>query len=322
MNIPDKDKKILRELGKRLTEIAALPEQKETKEKWKALNGLKPERPMVMIEQIPWHEMNVNDELTLKTEDDFCQGLERKMRRTLYCWEHMPADMVVEPYIEIPKIIRGADLRLGIHPDEDVAVSDPQNSVVGHNYNDQLETEEDLEKLQTPEIILDEEATARREEIAHEIFDGILEVRMQGFIPNFAIWDRIVEWRGPEKSIMDLVDRPEFMHELLSRATEAYHSMLDQLEEKGLLGQPQSIIHCTGAYTDELPAPGYDPQKPRAKDLWTCGMAQIFSTVSPAMHKEFEIDYANKWYERFGLVYYGCCEPLHNKIDIVKSIPN
>ena len=27
-------------------------------------------------------------------------------------------------------------------------------------------------------------------------------------------------------------------------------------------------------------------------------------------------------YERFGLVYYGCCEPLHNKVDIIKRIPH
>jgi hypothetical protein len=97
--------------------------------------------------------------------------------------------------------------------------------------------------------------------------------------------------------------------------------MLDQLEEKGLLGFGQSTIHCTGAFTDELPALGFDPQKPRGIDLWTCGMAQIFSTVSPAMHKEFEIDYAALWYDRFGLGYYGCCEPLEDKIDIIRELP-
>jgi hypothetical protein len=51
-------------------------------------------------------------------------------------------------------------------------------------------------------------------------------------------------------------------------------------------------------------------------------MAQIFASVSPAMHQEFELDYAVRWYSRFGLVYYGCCEPLHDKIDIVRRIPH
>jgi hypothetical protein len=51
-------------------------------------------------------------------------------------------------------------------------------------------------------------------------------------------------------------------------------------------------------------------------------MAQIFATVSPAMHDEFEIEYAIPWYNRFGLGYYGCCEPLHKKIDIIRRLPN
>jgi len=51
-------------------------------------------------------------------------------------------------------------------------------------------------------------------------------------------------------------------------------------------------------------------------------MAQIFSGVSPAMHQEFELDYAVRWYSRFGLVYYGCCEPLDNKIDIIRKVPH
>jgi hypothetical protein len=98
--------------------------------------------------------------------------------------------------------------------------------------------------------------------------------------------------------------------------------MLDQLEAQGLLGYGQNTIHCSGAFSDELPAPNFNPQHPRSKDIWTCGMAQIFSTVSPAMHKEFEIDYAIKWYERFGLGYYGCCEPLDEKIDIIRELPH
>ena len=29
-----------------------------------------------------------------------------------------------------------------------------------------------------------------------------------------------------------------------------------------------------------------------------------------------------RWLERFGMTYYGCCEPLHKKIHILISIPN
>jgi hypothetical protein len=45
-------------------------------------------------------------------------------------------------------------------------------------------------------------------------------------------------------------------------------------------------------------------------------------SVSPAMREEFDITYMKKAMAPFGLVYYGCCEPLHNMIDIVEQIPN
>ena len=112
------------------------------------------------------------------------------------------------------------------------------------------------------------------------------------------------------------------MHQVMARLTEVHLSLLDQLEEQGLLGVGQHTIHCTGAYTDELPAPGSDPGHPRASDLWTYGMAQMFASVSPAMHEEFWLDYAVKWFSRFGLGYYGCCEPLHEKMDIIRKVPH
>jgi len=313
------DREILRGLAAQVAEIAALPVQQQTIAAHKALNALKPVRPMVMIDQIPWHEMNVDDELTPQCEDPFCRGLETRLRRTLYKWKHMPGDMVVEPFVGLPKAIRGTDL--GVRVVEQRAVTDPASNVLGHHYEDQLKTEADLEKIRTPQVWHDEEATARTEARAREIFDGILEVRMQGACPVFAPWDRIVTWHGAEETIMDLAFRPDFMHRIIARVTDASLAMLDQLESQGLLGHHQGTIHCTGAYTDELPAPGFDPQRPRPKDLWTYAMAQIFSTVSPAMHYEFEIAYAARWTRRFGLCYYGCCEPLDQKVDIIRKLP-
>ena len=51
------------------------------------------------------------------------------------------------------------------------------------------------------------------------------------------------------------------------------------------------------------------------------GLAQMFSTVSPQMFKEFEVDYASRICGRFGLVYYGCCDPLDLKMNEVRLIP-
>lgn len=189
---------VLRELGRQVADIAHLPVQQETIESWKALNRLDPARPMVLINHVPWHEIDVCGELELRTEDSFCRDIETVLRRTLYSWKHMRADMVVEPFIRIPKSISGLGEDLGIKRKEEIAVTDVKSAVVGHRYTDQFETEAGLEMIRTPNVALDRDATAAAEQRANEIFDGILGVRMEGHFPRFTPWDRIVEWHGAD----------------------------------------------------------------------------------------------------------------------------
>ena len=345
----EKDLAHVRELANQVAEIAALPVQQETIGLWKALNDLHPVRPMVQIDGVPWHELNVDDELTLRTEDPFLRGVENMLRRTLFQWDHFRVDMVVDPVIAMPKVIRMDGF--GIHIDERTEAVDPGNDVISHEFHDQVQTDEDIDKIHAPTVELDVEMTKMVEDRSHEIFDGIMPFRMQGWLPEaqqwvalaaepgtkdlvtgmypdgagnvaFGAWDLLVYWRGSENVLFDLGSRPEFMHRLMTRVTETHLDMLDQLEAKGLIGHHQSKIRSTGAYTDQLPAEGFDADHVRPKDVWTSAMAQILTAVSPAMFKEFEVDYTSRWCERFGLVYFGCCEALDRKIEYVRMVPN
>ncbi len=320
-SMPSKeDFTLLRELAAQVAEIAALPVQEEKRALWRRLNAREAVRPMVMADQVCWNEMDVDGALTLRCADPECRAYEDELRRTLYQWEHFPVDMVVEPFIRVPKAITNTGF--GVVVQEETAVMDATSAVVGHRFFNQFQTEDDLEKIQTPRIHHDVAETARRLALAHEVFDGVLEVRSWGADPYLSLWDPISTWMGVQNALYALIEQPDLMHGLVGRMTDGYLSMLDQLEEQGLLCGPQSLIHCTGAYTDELPAPGYDPDRPRTKDLWMFGLAQMFSTVSPQMFKEFEVDYASRICERFGLVYYGCCDPLDGKMAEVRMIPN
>ena len=314
------DRTRLRHLAAQVAEIAALPVQEEKRALWRRLNALKPIRPMVMIDQVCWHEMNVNDELTLVCDNPECRAYEDSLRKTLYQWRHFPVDMVVDPFIRVQKAI--ANSGFGIRVDQEVAVSDPTNPVVGHQYRNQFETDADLDKIQTPVITHNPAETARRLDTAHALFDGTLDILEQGVDPYLSIWDPVSTWMSVEQVLYALVDRPDYMRELARRVVNGYMAMLDQLETQGLLCRQQSLIHCTGAWTDELPGPGFDPAHPRTRNLWMFGLAQMFSTVSPALFEEFEIDLCMPLFTRFGLVYYGCCDPLDLKMDQVRKIPN
>ena len=47
-----------------------------------------------------------------------------------------------------------------------------------------------------------------------------------------------------------------------------------------------------------------------------------FVGVSPEMFKEFVFPYQEPIIGRFGLSYYGCCEPVHGRIKTIKQLPN
>jgi len=75
-------------------------------------------------------------------------------------------------------------------------------------------------------------------------------------------------------------------------------------------------------FTDELPQADFAGHV-RLKDLWATASTQIFANVSPAMHEEFALQYESRLLTRFGLSCYGCCEPLHHKVEIARRhLPN
>ncbi len=99
------DVTIIRKLAARVAEIAALPVQEEKRMLWRKLNACEPVRPMVMIDQVCWNEMDIGEELTPRCADVECRGYEEALRRTLYQWKHFPVDMVVEPFVRAHKAI-------------------------------------------------------------------------------------------------------------------------------------------------------------------------------------------------------------------------
>lgn len=320
MNISKKEQRILRDLGQQYAEIASLGCHEEKRNEWKRLNRLQETRPLVMIDQLPWHELNIDHELDLQCQSPFLRELEDYLRKTLYKWNHFPVDMVIPSYIPVQKIIHNTGF--GISITENVQSTHTDNDVVSHEYMDMLQTEEDLDRLHPAVVTYDEAATLERLHIAKQIFQGIIPVRLTGQCPEFRIWDEISMYRGITPILYDFMDNPDFIHATMEKFTSYQIDLLHQLERLHLLEGDQQLIHCSGAFTDELPQASSTPYAASASDCWAYGMAQLFSSCSKSMHEEFEITYAKKYYTHVGLVYYGCCEPLHDKIDIIRQLPN
>ena len=223
--VTEKDKGILRELGKKMAEIASLPIQQQRKAMWARMNSLQETKPMVWMTDICWNEMEVDHELTFQTSSEFCQRIEAELRGTLYRWEHMPCDMVVEPVVYSPLIFENSGF--GIAVEENVLETDKENAVVSHQYHIQIKTEEDIEKIQMPKISHNEKKSTDSYQAYRDIFDGILSVEQRG-APGFwfALWDHIVTWTGVQEVLMDLALRPDYIHKLVDRLmTASLHAL-------------------------------------------------------------------------------------------------
>lgn len=317
----------MQELAEKIANIAALPIHNEKIKMWKKVNSLKSKKPMVWINNIPWLEMGVEGELELKTKNEFYRKIEMEMRRTIYRWENMRVDMVVEPKIVYPLVINNSGFGIGAeHAYRTTDDSKVDSKVYSRHFHIQIKDENDIQKIKMPKISYDKDATEQNYQIMSEIFDGILKVEKCG-TPDywFAPWDKLITWLGIQEGLTALALRPEFIHKCMERLIQAYSSMLDQYEKLNLLTLNNGNYR-TGSgglgYIDGLPQPDFNPKKVKAADLWGFATAQIFSEVSSQMHEEFALNYELRWLKRFGLNYYGCCEPLHKKIDIIKKIPN
>jgi hypothetical protein len=324
MEISHKDKQILRQLGERKAEIALLAIQQERKEMWTRVNRVEPVKPLIWFDDICWNEMNVDDELTLQTKDRFCRRIERRIRREIYRWEHIQGDTVVEPVVYGYPVVR--DTGFGIEMNIDRVQRENPKGIQSVHFNPVIKDEGDIEKIRLPEVTYDKSMTEEYHQALEDIFDGIIAVERSG-IPGFwfAPWDEIVMWTGIQEALMDLAVRPDYIHKLIDRVMEAHLHRLDQYETLNLLSPNNLNVRIgSGAYgyTDQLPGEAFDERRVRASDLWGCSTAQIFVGVSPQMHWEFALQYEIRWLARFGLSYYGCCEPLHDRIGYLRKIPN
>ena len=52
------------------------------------------------------------------------------------------------------------------------------------------------------------------------------------------------------------------------------------------------------------------------------GMAQLFTSVSPQITEEFEVNYMQRIFPHFGAIYYGCCDRLDDRLDKICRMPN
>ncbi len=319
----DRDRQIVRDLAKTYAEHAAEPENDRKRAMWTKLNRLEKVRPMVWINELPHGEFEeVEEDLHLTCEDQVCRSVEKNVRWRIYEWEKLRCDRVLDSTWYVPKAFENSGYGL------DRVTTDSAGGDYGFgscDYIPIMKTEEDIKRIRTPEITPNPEKTERDYQHVSDLIGDIIPVEKRG-VPHMwcAPWDVLIQWWGITELMMDMVDRPEFVNAGVSHMMDVLLAQLDQLEEHGLLAVSDGN-HRVGSgglgITDELPGPENVPDHVGPEHQWGTSTGQIFSEVSPDMHWEFCLKHEMRWLERFGLNCYGCCEPLHNKMGILRKVP-
>jgi hypothetical protein len=306
----------LRDLAKRVADVAALPIQAERARLWRKLNALEPERPMVLANpQGGWRELVPETALQ-------CPGLcgfEMSLRRKIYRHEHIPDDYPITATFGVGWTVEVGGYGLG----ETQTRSEDLGS---YRWDPPVKSEADWDGVHPRSILIDHEATARTEALAQDILGDILLVRRLGESAcRVKLTRDLIHLRGLDQIMFDMYDNPRFLHRMMAFLRDEKQREWEVYEREGVLSLNNGSDHITGSggvsHTDELPAADFAGHV-RMKDMWCWGESQETVGVGPDQFFEFVLQYQLPLMNRFGLVDYGCCEPLDRKFDLlIRHIP-
>ncbi|UCH34521.1 MAG: hypothetical protein JSV65_18685 [Armatimonadota bacterium] len=313
------DIRVLRDLAARYVGICDTDTQRERRDLWRKHNSLVKTRPPIYVRGVPWNE--VPELQHLECDDPFLRRYETWFRQMLY-QETIGDDYVFEPWVTVdaahvtpPQGIWGVEVRTIPSPEPAGA----------WRYDPPLKRLEDRARLTAPHHVVNEQDTTRKVARLQDAIGDIITVAVDR-APAYRVWNadistQLAYLRGLEQVMWDMVDHPQWLHELLAFMRDG---IVATHQEAEAAGDWRLCAHENQAmpYAEELPDPSADPA-PVARDrLWVFVAAQELTWVSPEMHDEFMLQYQRPIIERFGLVAYGCCEDLTEKISILRQIPN
>jgi hypothetical protein len=307
----------------------------ERKRLWTAVHDLKPVRPAILFETASVDGFVMPSEL--QCEDPFLRAVERNMRDTVRHADEVGDDIVVEPYYHFGWQLVLPDF--GVPVEQKPALMGNNETSLGYTFNFPLKEPADFRKLKKRSFGVDREKTLRFKAMLEDAFGDILAVSVgnydpfvadpgdEGFCGNFFFgltW-QIYRFIGNDGLLYWVYDSPETIHRLMTYMREDRISMFRFLESEGLL-VPNTDTQMAGprAYGYVSALPGRGTKGPVSlKNLWGWAESQETVNISPAMYKEFILPSIADLSRLFGLVYYGCCEPVHDRLALIMAaVPN
>jgi hypothetical protein len=285
---------------------------------------LKPTRVPILATYGMWNVWcrEVFSDARMECRDPFLRTHERELRMRIFQHEVVGDDTIQEPWLTLGASVKGGWGTLwGV--EETMHGSGVEGGAKA--FDPPLKSWDDMAKLRRTPHQIDEDATARNLETLSRAIGDILPVDVQrtpahiGFMADIST--SIAKLRGLEPLMMDMYDSPEALHRLLA-------FMRDGILRNNAEAEAAGHFTLTSGQNQAMPyAPELEPPRPnsgprRRQDIWGFCAAQEFTLISPELHDEFLFRYQLPIYEPFGLVHYGCCEDLGQKIGMLRRLKN
>lgn len=320
------DAAILQGLARRYAEIAARPEMEERRKLWYAHNDLQVSRPLVLVESLtPGLKKEIFGLDALRCGEEWARGVEEWLRGQIYHFTTIGDDDVPPPYYPINWFLEQGNYGVEVKIERAL---DSTGTPLGFHWEPPIQDiVADFGKLQPRTFSVDREQTLAWQKHLESVFGEILPVKIRGaFWWTMGLTWRAIDLVGLENLMFYMYDQPEMLHRLMAFLRDDHLCLIDLCEREGLLSLNNEMDY-TGSgsrgFTHALPARDYVEGRPvRPRDMWVLSESQETVGVSPKMFAEFVLPYQKTITERFGLVYYGCCEPVNNRIGHILSIPN
>ena len=336
MLVSDNDKQVLREVAKRYREIADLPEMQIRKQQWKDLHDLKPQKPMMILSP-NWLDGYMSD-YELRCEDPKLRNVELKMMVSIKQFEQMGDDIVIEPYFRIGWQGKNMNVTGTDFGDIKVEMELAREGGIAHKSFFPIKTPDDVKRLSPRTFKVDREPALEMQATLEDTFGDILPVLLgnydnfdlnigdQPFVGNMFIgvtWD-VFHLIGAEAMMLWPYDCPDVLQELLAFLVDDKKRFFQYLVDEGLLvsnTDNQFIGAMSYGYVSDLPE--NKTENVVLKDLWAWSESQETQMMSPDMLAEVYLPSMAELANLFGLAYYGCCERIDNKFELLtKQIHN
>ena len=301
--ITQKEKERLRQLAHKQLEYANTEQNNRLKKEWYRHRRFEKGKPMVLLEI-----GGFRDEVYLprmQCESLQARQIENRLLSLFLRQEIYQDDSVVPDYFPV---YYDTWFHLFGHEIKKVNAEDS----IGHRFEHVIrDLEEDYGKLGASTYGIDREGSQKLKDMAEDILGDILPVKWTMNCLQAVPTQKIIHLMGLENFIYAMSDYPDLVKKMMMRAADDYISYFNWMKEEKILlptTGDELLNQGTYCYTQELPD---RMERIGLSDVWGYLDSQESSSISPDMYGEFIFPSYKKIAEVFGLLSYGCCEPVH-----------